>query len=180
MRFILNMIKMPGWKVSPRYSITIILFLIIIVTTFYPYKDVLIIADGYTKELIQIYQLPNKKFEINYIHSVHKTPVREFYQVENKKIKLYKVEFENYGVGMPADLAEGEKIDLSNGKIIITNMNHNYTKIDLRTGQLIANHQLLINNNIIFFSKIVQPGSWITLTTKKISFLQFIFYKYTS
>ena len=90
-----------GLKV-PAVLITVSLIILLLPVT------VLIIQDqsGNTRLIIPL--IPDKDFSVEYIHSVHKTPVTEFFTVtSDNNIKLVAVEFQSYGAGMPFLPSEG-------------------------------------------------------------------------
>ncbi|WP_176717328.1 DUF1850 domain-containing protein [Vulcanibacillus modesticaldus] len=112
-------------------------------------------------------------FKIRFIHSIHLTPVEEFYSVsEDMNIVLNELHFDTYSVGMPSELNEGEQIELKDGKIIIKNMRRVFPYIDLRVGQVIANHSLTINEQTIKLSDITPPGTWVRIQINKLSILE--------
>lgn len=122
-----------------------------------------------------------ENFSIKFTHSIHLTPVQETYSIDkNLNIVLSQLSFDTYGVGIPSDLQDGEKIELKNGKIIIKNMNRIFPYINLRVGQVIADHRLLFENESVILSEVVKPGSFIQIRAKKISALQLLIHELAS
>lgn len=174
---------LPRRPIAPRYFLTkafnlkliialiLIFFLIVSVIPIYTY---FIILDGETGQIIYKKKIEvDEQFAIKYIHSIHLTPVLEQYQINSDyMIVLNEVQFNTYSVGMPSELNEGEKIKLEDGKFIIENMKRELPVIDLRLGQVIANHQLFIDDKSFELSKIAPPGSWIRITVSKLNIFE--------
>lgn len=155
-------------KTGMLFFLIIFAFLLFMMVPFFPH---FVILDGQTNHLL--FHQPvhsGQSFEIQYIHSIHLTPVNEFYQInDDLNIVLNEVHFDTYSVGMPSDLSEGETLELKNGKMMIKNMQRIMPSIDLRIGQVIANHQLKMNGQLIPFSSIAKPGSWVHIEVRKLS-----------
>lgn len=158
-------------KTGMLFFLIIFAFLLFVMVPFFPH---LVVLDGQTNKLLFHHTVhTGQTFEIQYIHSIHLTPVNEFYQINDElNIVLNEVHFDTYGVGMPSDLSEGETLELKNGKMMIKNMRRILPSIDLRIGQVIANHQLIMNSQKIPFSSIAPPGSWVHIEVKKLSIIE--------
>ena len=112
---------------------------------------------------------PDDSFNIRFIHSVHKTPVEEYFGITDEEtMMLYKVVYETYGVGTPSVLREHEQFRLDNGKLIIENIQQRFTIIHQRIGQIVANHQLIMNGRSIPFDSWSRPGSVVSLQITRI------------
>lgn len=149
------------------------LMLLIMFLPLFPY---FLIIDGESNEIL--YKTPikeNDQFSIKFIHSIHLTPVEEFYRVDKDlNIQLFELYFDTYSVGMESSLNEGELLELKDGKIIIKNMNRIFPFIDLRVGQVIANHTLTINNDTLELTKVSSPGAYVRIQVKKLSILEIL------
>lgn len=116
----------------------------------------------------------NQKFDILYTHSVHLTPVQEKYIITDEhKIKQYELIYESYNVGMPSNVEEGETFVKEDGKLHIKNMDRQFPYIDLSVGEIVANHRLIINDQIVPFSSFVEPGTWVRIKYRKLSLIQY-------
>ncbi|MFD1705666.1 DUF1850 domain-containing protein [Siminovitchia sediminis] len=110
------------------------------------------------------------RFDIVYTHSIHLTEVRDSYVILNDgTIRQTGLEFEDTGVGMPANAEEGETFKLKDGKYYIDNMKRDFSWIDLSTGQVRANHRLVVRGKVIPFSTFAEPGSLVRIKKEKIS-----------
>ncbi|WP_342470601.1 DUF1850 domain-containing protein [Ureibacillus sp. FSL K6-3587] len=58
----------------------------------------------------------NTTFQIRFTHSIHRTDVLETYEIEDHKIKLVSMEYEDVSIGMPAYAEEGQMLLYEDGK----------------------------------------------------------------
>ena len=88
----------------------------------------------------------NDYFSIEFIHSVNKSPVIDYYKFnDNNEIYVYKTIYYNYGAGVETELENGETLRYGDdGSMIIENINK---KIDPLTYYLssIYDHKLRIS-----------------------------------
>ncbi len=150
-----------------------LLFLVLILILAWPSQLALTITDG--KSGLQRYAVQmdlEDTFGIEFVHSIHKTPViEEYYIDEGLDIVLDRVIYESYGVGMPSSIEPGQTYKQENGKYIIGNIQRRLEFIDLAIGQMVANHQLKIHDRKVPLSHINPPGSWVRIQVKKVSLL---------
>lgn len=145
--------------------------LMIVSLMFWPFRLALTVTDPLSGKLVFATPVqPGDTFSIQFIHSVHRTPVEEFYQISDQnQMTLFKVVYESYGIGNPSSLSPGEKFDMNNGKLVIDNMNRGMDSISLRIGQIRADHQLFIQNERFRFADMNEPGSKVLIEVKRIS-----------
>ncbi len=134
-----------------------------------PLVPELTIMEGNTgKQLLAIPAQPNSQFQIVYIHSIHRTPVTEYYHIDSQlNIVVDKMVFDTFGVGMPSDVENGEKFTIENGKFVLNHLNRVLPSFDLRIGQVIANHKFIANGKSIKMSTLTKPGNWVRFQVKK-------------
>ena len=54
---------------------------------------------------------PGESFSLEFIHSVEKSPVKDFFRVDDDyRIVLYETAFRSLNTGLPATLSEGERL----------------------------------------------------------------------
>ena len=171
--------KLLRWhlKVAPRFFMKTILFISlisIIIIGFVPLFPSLVIYEGDQREIVYHTDInQSSTFSIRYIHSIHLTPVEEDYQInDHLQIVLNRLSFDTYSVGMPSGLNDGEELELSDGKMIITKMDRTFPYIDLRVGQVISDHTLMIKNKKIKLGDIAKPGSVVRIQVVKLNLLQ--------
>lgn len=109
-------------------------------------KKQLIIYNG-NNDMISFPITENDHFSFEFIHSVNKSPVIEYYKIDkNGSIFVYKTIYYNYGAGVPTNITGNEVMSFGNdGSMIIDNINK---KIDNLTYYLsnIYDHILKIND----------------------------------
>jgi hypothetical protein len=136
----------------------------------------LIIEDGETGERLAFMNIkPEEEFSIKYIHSIHRTPVLETYHAnEEGKIIQTEMRFEEFGVGMPSGATGTEVFTQKDGAYILSNMYRTFPLLDIRTGQIIANHTLLYDGHEYPFSSFSEKGSWVRIKTEKVNVWQWL------
>ena len=70
-------------------------------------------------------------FSVEFIHSVNKSPVIEYYKIDKEKnIYIYKTIYYNYGAGVPTELSGDETLSFGDdGSMIIDNINKKILKM---------------------------------------------------
>ncbi|MBD1381015.1 DUF1850 domain-containing protein [Metabacillus arenae] len=140
---------------------------------FIPYKGVVAFYYQNTSKILAYFPVNSgDRFEIEYKHSIHLSNVKESYLLEEGKIVQKKLEYEDFAVGMPSQAEENEVFKQENGKYIISNMNRKFDHIDLRTGQVIANHKVKYDRKQAFLKDYIEPGSWVRIKKTKMNLLQ--------
>lgn len=95
-----------------------------------------------------------KIFSIEFIHSVNKSPVKDFYKIdENNNIIAYKTIYSTYGAGVQTELNENETITYTDdGDFVIENINKKISPLIYVVGT-VHDHILTINNKEIILNK---------------------------
>lgn len=156
-----------------KIFVSILGLVILIMFSMVPFFNSVVIEDGKTGKLLAYFDAKEgSEFSIEYIHSIHKTPVREIYQVHQKEILQTEMRFQEFGVGMPSGAAEGEVFKHKGESYILSNMKRTFPSLDIRIGQIIANHTLLLKGNRYPFSKISGKGSWVSIKAEKLNVWQ--------
>lgn len=133
-----------------------------------PLYSALVIRDTRSNQLV--WSQPIKEgdsFAIRWIHSIHRSPVVEYYVIRNQQLQLSEMTFADYGIGMESQLAPGEQLVMEDGDFRIVNMNRLFPALHLFIGQVRANHTLLFQDNEIPFSTLDKPGSAVTIQVEK-------------
>jgi hypothetical protein len=147
-----------------------LLFLILLSFIFLPLQTFLVIEprnDGKPA----YFSISNTTFSIRYTHSIHLSEVEEFYrQTSSNKIQQTKLLYEDTAIGMPSN-AEGEEVfeRTKDGRYQISNMNRRFTYIDIRIGQVVANHRIVYEDNVYPLKKYFKKGSVVRVQYKKVS-----------
>jgi hypothetical protein len=159
-----------------RINVIILVVMCLSAAMMYPFLSGVVIEEGETGKLLAFFKMePSKEFSITYIHSIHKTPVLETYHINQEwQIVQTEMSFEEFGVGMPSGATGNEVFTQKDGTYILSNMNRTFPSLDIRTGQIIANHTLLFEGREYPFSSFSEKGSWVRLKTEKLNVWQWM------
>ncbi|MGM0414006.1 MAG: DUF1850 domain-containing protein [Bacillota bacterium] len=97
--------------------------------------------------------------ELSYIHSVAKTPVSEYFIVEENDIILKKTVFESYGAGLPLD---GGEFKRENGKFVREGQNYSFEQLLFRVSRT-KGQEIIINNEVFILQDLLNPGEKLIL-----------------
>ncbi len=88
-------------------------------------KKLILIDDKTNIPLMMINLSNHKTFSVEFIHSVNKSKVIDFYTYDdNNEIIVYKTIYYNFGAGVETELIDKEKLTFGeNGEMIISNIN---------------------------------------------------------
>ena len=90
-------------------------------------------VDGVEEIVTEVDAKKNLPLEINFIHSVQKTPVIEELEFDGEKFILMRTKYKSHGVGLPFMESDGDFHELD-GWFIMDNMNRPIKNLSLRTG----------------------------------------------
>ncbi|HWO96774.1 MAG TPA: DUF1850 domain-containing protein [Bacillus sp. (in: firmicutes)] len=153
----------------------IILFYVSVIGLFFllfiPLQYTLVFEYENTGKLLAYMKMDQgREFQIKYTHSIHLSDVLETYEIDRKGTVTQKqLEYEDFAIGMPSDAQGNEKFIEKDGRYIITDMNRTFQYVDLRIGQIVANHTLLYNKKEVPFSSFIKEGTWIRIDYRRIS-----------
>ncbi|WP_257347537.1 DUF1850 domain-containing protein [Pseudalkalibacillus decolorationis] len=151
----------------------LIIMLLVALSGLIPYGKALTVEYENSNRLLAYMPIEDQqRFQIRYTHSVHRTLVVEIYQIDNEQIVQVELIYENFAIGMPSNAHGEETFNHKDGKYFISNMHRVFNKIDLRTGQVIANHTLIVDGVQKPFREFVEPGTWARLEVASLSFWQ--------
>lgn len=137
---------------------------------FVPTGTSLTVRDTTTGQLLWHRQVQEESpFGIRWIHSIHRTPVEEYFRVRGNQVVLVEMSFKEYGIGMESGLAPGERLVNQDGVFRIQHMNRPFPALNIRIGQVRANHTLLFDGAEIPLSTLNRPGSAVTIQAEKLS-----------
>jgi hypothetical protein len=140
---------------------------------FFPYKQVIAFTYEDQEKLLAYLSLEKvKTFQIKYTHSIHLSDVLESYRLSDNQINQTELAYEDFAVGMPSNAEGDEVFEEINGTYYIKNMNRSFPFIDLRIGQVRANHRLIYQNKTYSLSNYIKPGTWVRISQKKIAIWQ--------
>jgi hypothetical protein len=85
-----------------------------------------------------------EQFSIEFVHSVHQSPVSERFRVEGKRIRPIAARFSSFGAGMQAELAEGQRMSRDGDALVITGFTQSFTELNYIVGT-VSDHILYIH-----------------------------------
>ncbi|MCJ8006029.1 DUF1850 domain-containing protein [Lederbergia wuyishanensis] len=140
-----------------------------------PFQKSFVIEKENTGKILAYFpiQQTNKTFHILYTHSIHKSDVKETYNIlNNGTIRLIEITYEDTSIGMPSNAEEGEIFEMIDGKYVISNMKRDFQSISMRVAQVVGDHTIIVNGHQMHFSQVVAPGSLVKLKVKRLSLWQ--------
>lgn len=151
----------------------LILFLLII-SMYIPYKQAVVFLQPESDDILCYVPIAaGESFKIKYKHSIHLSDVIESYKVtEQNEIQQYELEYEDFAIGMPSEVAEGEVFEMEDGKYYVRNMDRRFEHFDLRVGKVRANHTFVQGNVTFPLTRAIEPGTRVRILVKKINFIQ--------
>jgi hypothetical protein len=161
-----------NWKIFLAVlCIPLLLFFVFLFS--FPYKQVIAFTYEDQDQLLAYLSLKNDKtFQIKYTHSIHLSDVVESYHLFDEDIIQTELAYEDFAVGMPSNAEGDEVFEEIAGTYYIKNMNRSFPFIDLRIGQVRANHRLIYQNKTFTLSTYLKPGIWVRISPKKITLWQ--------
>lgn len=164
--------NLKGRTTFRLFSLLLLLAVSLQLTTL-PLFTALVIRDSETKHVVWCGPVrDDDPFAIRWTHSIHRTPVVEYYRIRGEQIVLTEMSFQDYGIGMSSELAPGEKLETRDDGFHIVNMNHVFPALHLFIGQVRANHTLLFRGMEIPLATVDAPGRAVTIQIEMISILQ--------
>ena len=101
-------------------------------------------------------------FAIEFIHSVHQSPVRESFCFENGMIRPVSVRFFSFGAGMLSALEEGQVMIRDGDALLITGFNTSFRELNYIVGT-VSDHLLFINGETLSLREICGRNAHITI-----------------
>lgn len=153
----------------------LILSLVIILIIKIPIFAKFTITNGRNNKIILIESLDEfQYFNLTFIHSVNKTPVKEYYRIEGDKFVLYKAEFSSYGAGMSdgSDFEEA-KISYGEGGEIFLDLQEEFESITYYVGT-IAQHTLYSKNRKVELIDLLEAKSPAIFKVEKLSIMDIL------
>ena len=106
-----------------------------------------------------------REFAIEFVHSVHQSPVRESFIIENGMICPISVRFSSFGAGMQSDLEEGQILSRDDDAIIITGFSTSFRELNYIVGT-VSDHLLIINGETLSLRELCGRNAQITIRIK--------------
>ncbi len=116
--------------------------------------------------------LERAEVELRYIHSVARTPVSEYFTVENNNFILNKTVFESYGAGLPLD---GGDFKRENGKFVQEGQNIKIEELVIRVSRT-EGQELIVAGEVFTLQDFLEPGQRLTVNSyNPLNYIRFRF-----
>ena len=102
------------------------------------------------------------EFAIEFIHSVHQSPVRETFKNEGGTIRLERVRFFAYGAGMQSNLEKGQTLARDGDAMVISGYDVSFRELNYIVGTL-WDHMLFINDKTVNLRELCGKNARITI-----------------
>jgi hypothetical protein len=102
------------------------------------------------------------EFAVEFIHSVHQSPVREIYKIEGKMIQPAAVRFSSFGAGMLSDPEEGQVLSRDGDALLITGFDSSFGELNYIVGT-VSDHVLFINGETVSLQNLCGKNAHITV-----------------
>ena len=108
------------------------------------------------------------EFAIEFIHSVHNSPVREIFKIERGssaetwEIRPTSVRFFSYGAGMQTELEDGQEMLRDGDALVISGFNRAFTELNYIVGT-ISDHLLLVSGQTISLRNLCGKNAHVTI-----------------
>jgi hypothetical protein len=105
------------------------------------------------------------EFAVEFVHSVHQSPVREFFRIENGMIRPMSVRFYSFGAGMQSDLEEGQTLIREGDAMIVSGFRSSFRELNYIVGT-VSDHLLFINGDKVSLRDLCGRNAHITIKAR--------------
>lgn len=101
-------------------------------------------------------------FAVEFVHSVHQSPVKESFTVRDGEIRPESVRFSSFGAGMLSDLAAGQTMSRDGEALVVSGFTVSFTELNYIVGT-VSDHLLYINGKTISLRELCGKNAHITM-----------------
>jgi len=105
------------------------------------------------------------EFAIEFIHSVHQSPVRESFKSDDGVIQPLAVRFSSFGAGMLSDVGESKKLSRDGDALVITGFDTSFRELNYIVGT-VSDHLLFINRETVSLRDLCGRNAHITIRVR--------------
>lgn len=121
-----------------------------------------------------VYTAKEQPFSIEFVHSVNRTPVTEYYEVQDGQLMVTACRYYAFGAGVASLPEDGGTIEiLSDGSMLLTGLNRRLPQLNIRLSD-VTQHFLHIDGSTITLSQLA-PNHQLKILVTKLTFIQLIF-----
>ncbi len=155
------------YKIIKRFGLLLLVCGVIFCGLILFKEGVLVIEDTESGEIVWQKKLNNDmKFAIKYLHSVERTPVWEYFKVEDGEIFLTGTRYQSYGAGLP--FLKKHNYVVKDDYFIISGIDDKLNNIPLRVSDY-AKHRFIYNNTEYRLYKLLKPQSLALIKVENIT-----------
>ena len=127
--------------------------------------DRLVLSDPSTGHIYASYPVEDgDTFSVEFIHSVNKSPVRDYYQCRDGEIWNTRCVYYGFGAGVEEILLDGETLSYGdNGEMIVSGIDHRIDPMILVVGT-ISDHTLYLANETVSLRDLCGRSSKVLFT----------------
>ena len=114
----------------------------------------------------RLYMNDGSEFAIEFIHSVHNSPVRETFRIEDTVIRPMEVRFSSFGAGMQSDMEEGLKLSQDGDTLIISGFSRSFSQMNYIVGT-VSDHLLFFDEATFSLRELCGRNTHITIGITK-------------
>lgn len=150
-------------------SAIVAIFVLISVLTL-PMVPALCIQRVDTGQLLGAFYVPRgDEFYVEFKHSVNRTPVREYYRMENGKTVLSRAEYVSFGAGMPeVPEQKGSVLRTEDGVLRLDDINQPLDSFIYRIG-IYAGHTLVVKGRVLPLKTIAPVQTALRFSCQRVS-----------
>ncbi|AXH98534.1 DUF1850 domain-containing protein [Sporosarcina sp. PTS2304] len=138
----------------------------------YPYKQV-IVLNQVRSEQPRAFYLPlhtEQQFQINYIHSIHLSNVKEQYKItDDSKLRFEYMQYEDVAIGLPGYAEEGETLEVNDGIYTLTFDNRTIDSFVLYVGRVNTDLSLQYGQREYHLKDFLERGQSYEFHVEKVS-----------
>ncbi|MDR1946925.1 MAG: DUF1850 domain-containing protein [Desulfovibrio sp.] len=110
----------------------------------------------------------DESFILRYKHSVHQSPVSEYFGAcaEGDGIAVLEGRYEDYGAGLPQKAEAGQRLEFDSGRARLIVSTGCLPEIELRVGRL-AEHTLIVKRHETRLAELSDPGTVLLFRVQK-------------
>jgi len=111
-------------------------------------SGVLVIRDTDSGRVYGKRSVPDMQFAVEFVHSVHQSPVREFFQIDggSGSITPVSVRFHAFGAGMYSELGEGQTLGRDGDALVVSGFSTSFKELKYLLSP-VTDNRLIINGN---------------------------------
>ena len=144
----------------------------LVIVWFYPYREMIVLQEV-RSEQPATYYLPlhgDRNFQVNYIHSIHLTNVKEQYRItDNGKLRFEFMQYEDVAIGLPGYAEEGETLQVEDGVYTLTFENRVIDSFVLYVGRVNTDLSLRYGQHDYHLKEFLQKGHSYEFLVEKVS-----------